>query len=96
MSSAADHARHGAVSVAHKSAMTMAGPCQPGDVLGAVRRRGRHWHSMAEVAWRVVERLLAAGGGLLTLVRGLGADEDLLPDLTARVQDWSHRSMSKC
>jgi dihydroxyacetone kinase-like predicted kinase len=36
MSTAAGHARHGAVTVAEKSAMTMAGRCQPGDVLGAV------------------------------------------------------------
>jgi fatty acid kinase len=90
MSSAAGHARHGAVTVAEKSAMTMAGRCQPGDVLGAVEGDvvviGT---SMAEVAWQVVERLLAAGGELLTLVRGLGATEDLLPGLTARVREWS-------
>jgi hypothetical protein len=90
MSSAAGHARHGAVNVAEKSAMTMAGRCQPGDVLGAVEGDvvviGT---SLAEVAWQVVERLLAAGGELLTLVRGLDADNDLLPDLTARVRDWS-------
>ena len=70
--------------------MTMAGRCQPGDVLGAVQGDvvviGT---SMAEVAWQVVERLLAASGELLTLVRGLGAHEDLLTDLTARVREWS-------
>ena len=91
MSNAAGHARHGAVTMAEKSAMTMAGPCQPGDVLGAIEGDvvviGT---SLAEVAWQVVERLLAAGGELLTLVRGLGADDSLLPDLTARVRDWAH------
>jgi DAK2 domain fusion protein YloV len=90
MSTAAGHARHGAVTVAEKSAMTMAGRCQPGDVLGAVEGDvviiGT---SMAEVAWQVVELLLAAGGELLTLVRGLGAAEDLLPGLAARVREWS-------
>lgn len=90
MSSAAGHARHGAVTVAEKSAMTMAGRCQPGDVLGAVEGDvvviGT---SVAEVAWQVVERLLAAGGELLTLVRGLGAAEDLLPGLAARVRERS-------
>jgi uncharacterized protein len=90
MSSAAGHARHGAVTVAEKSAMTMAGRCQPGDVLGAVEGDvvviGT---SLAEVAWQVVERLLAAGGELLTLVRGMDADNDLVPDLTARVRNWS-------
>ena len=90
MSSAAGHARHGAVTVAEKSAMTMAGRCQPGDVLGAVEGDvvviGT---SLAEVAWQVIERLLAVGGELLTLVRGLDADDDLLPALTARVRDLS-------
>ena len=41
------------------------------------------------MAWQVAERLLVAGGELLTLVRGIGADDDLLPALTARVRDWS-------
>ena len=63
MSSAAGHARHGAVTVSEMSAMTTAGRCQPGDVLGAVQGDvvviGT---SLAEVAWQVVERLLAAGG----------------------------------
>ena len=90
MSSAAGHARHGAVTVAEKPAMTMAGRCQPGDVLGAVEGDvvviGT---SMAEVAWQVIERLLAAGGELVTLVRGLGAAEDLLYGLAARVREWS-------
>ena len=36
MSSAAGHARHGGVTVAEGSAMTMAGRCEPGDVLGVV------------------------------------------------------------
>jgi DAK2 domain fusion protein YloV len=90
MSNAAGHARHGAITVAEKSAMTMAGRCRPGDVLGAVQGDvviiGT---SLADVAWQVAERLLVAGGELLTLVRGVGADDDLLPDLTARVRDWS-------
>ena len=36
MTAAARHARHGAVTVAARQAMTMAGPCEPGDVLGVV------------------------------------------------------------
>jgi dihydroxyacetone kinase-like predicted kinase len=68
--------------------MTMAGRCQPGDVLGAVQGDvvviGT---SMAEVTWQVVERLLAPGGELLTLVRGIGAGDDLITDLTARVRE---------
>ena len=90
MSSAASHARHGEITLAEKSTMTPAGRCQPGDVLGAVQGDvvviGT---SMAEVAWQVVDRLLTAGGELLTLVRGLDADDNLLPDLAARVREMS-------
>jgi len=90
MSSAASHARHGEIAVAGRSTMTPAGRCQPGDVLGAVQGDvvviGT---SMAEVAWQVVERLLTPGGELLTLIRGLAADDNLLTDLTARVRQLS-------
>lgn len=90
MSSAASHTRHGEIAVAERSAMTAAGRCQPGDVLGAVQGHvvviGT---SMAEVAWQVVERLLTPGGELLTLIRGLAADDNLLPDLAARVRQMS-------
>ena len=36
MTATARHARHGAVTVAAKQAMTMGGPCEPGDVLGVI------------------------------------------------------------
>ena len=45
--------------------------------------------SMADVAWQVVERLLRAGGELLTLIRGLDADDNLLPDLAARAREMA-------
>jgi hypothetical protein len=90
MRSAASHARHGEITVAEKSTMTRAGRCQPGDVLGAVQGDvvviGT---SVAEVAWQVVGRLLTAGGELLTLIRGLDADDNLVPDLAARVREMS-------
>ncbi len=90
MSSAAGHARHGAVTVAESSAMTMAGRCEAGDVLGAVEGDFVEiGDSKAEVAWRVVERLLSAGGELLTVVRGADADQALVDDLTARVEAHS-------
>jgi uncharacterized protein len=88
MSTAAGHARHGAVTIAESAAMTMAGRCEPGDVLGAVEGDvvviGT---SVTEVAWQVLQRLASAGGELLTLVRGIDADDDLLSDLTARVPE---------
>ena len=36
MTATARHARQGAVTVAARQAITMAGPCEPGDVLGAI------------------------------------------------------------
>jgi uncharacterized protein len=91
MSTAAGHARHGAVTVAETAAMTMAGQCEPGDVLGAVEGDvviiGT---SMTEVAWQVVQRLISAGGELLTLVRGIDADDDLVTDLRAQVRQRFH------
>jgi DAK2 domain fusion protein YloV len=91
MRNAANHARHGEISVARKSALTKAGRCQPGDVLGAIQGEvvviG---NSMTDVAWQVVEQLLTAGGELLTLIRGLNADDNLLPDLAARAHEMSH------
>jgi dihydroxyacetone kinase-like predicted kinase len=87
MSRAAGHTRHGAVTVAETAAMTMAGRCRPGQVLGAVEgdfvEIGR---SAAEVAWKVAKRLLAVGGDLLTVVRGADADDTLVAELLQRVQ----------
>jgi DAK2 domain fusion protein YloV len=80
MTAAARHARSGAVTVAAKQAMTTAGPCEPGDVLGAIE--GDFvivGDDLLTVANQVVERLLGGGGELVTLVAGADAD-----DLAAR------------
>ena len=87
MSSAAGHVRHGAVTVAERAAMTMAGPCRPRDVLGVVMgdfvEIGR---TVPEVAWAVVERLLSAGGELLTVVAGAEVDGEVPGQLADRVR----------
>ena len=94
MSSAAGHARHGAVTVAEKSAMTMAGRCQPGECSRRRRRRVVIGTSVAEVAWQVVERLLAAGGELRRGSRSGAADDSARR--AARVRERSeHPSMSR-
>jgi dihydroxyacetone kinase-like predicted kinase len=65
--------------------MTMAGRCRPGDVLGLVEGDFVEiGTSVLEVAWRVVQRLLAVGGELLTLVAGVGAEPDLVTELRRR------------
>ena len=91
MTSAADHVRHGEVFVAQKTTMTKVGRCEPGDVLGAIEGQVLFiGTSMTDVAWQVVEQLLTTGGDLLTLVRGLDADDNLLPDLAVRAREMSH------
>ena len=71
MTAAARHARSGAVTVAAKQAMTTAGPCEAGDVLGVIE--GDFvlvGHDLFAVAIIVLERLLGGGGELVTVVRG--------------------------
>jgi DAK2 domain fusion protein YloV len=71
MTAAARHARSGAVTIAARQAMTTAGPCEPGDVLGAVE--GDFvlvGDDLFAVAADVLERLLGGGGELVTLVAG--------------------------
>ncbi len=82
MTAAARHARSGAVTVAVKQAMTTAGPCEPGDVLGAVE--GDFvvvGDDLFTVATDVLELLLGGGGEMVTLVAG--ADGAQLADRCA-------------
>jgi dihydroxyacetone kinase-like predicted kinase len=88
MTTAAGHARHGAVTVAARQAMTSAGPCEPGDVLGVVEGDfamiGDSLHAVAD---QVIHRLLGGGGELLTLVIGDDAPDDLADRLERLVGD---------
>lgn len=69
--------RTGSVSVAGRSGLTAAGPCEPGDVLGAVGADVVIVGSaLGTVACDVVDHLLAEGGELVTLVPGLGSCSD--------------------
>ena len=72
MSAAARHARSGAVTVAARRAITTAGECDPGDVLGAVEGDFVVVGSdQFAVAVEVIERLLGGGGELFTVVAGV-------------------------
>ncbi len=85
MSAAAGHARHGAVTVAESDLRTLVGRSVPGEVLGVVEGDFVEvGDRLVEVAWRVVERLLAGGGELLTLVLGADAPLALADELTSR------------
>lgn len=86
MTATARHARQGAVTIAAKQAITMAGPCEPGDVLGAI---GGDFvvvgSDLLEVAQDVLGRLLGGGGEMVTLVSGAD-DEGAV--LTRACHDW--------
>jgi fatty acid kinase len=79
MTTAASHTRQGAITVAAKDAMTMAGPCRAGDTLGIVESDfALVGGSLGAAAVDVVERLLAGGGELVTLVTGVDCSDDLV------------------
>ncbi len=76
MSAAARHARSGAVTVAVREAMTSAGPCAPGDVLGVIEGDfAVVGGDLLTVATEVVERLLGGGGELVTVVSGQDGEQ---------------------
>jgi len=86
MTATARHARQGAVTIAARQAMTMAGPCEPGDVLGAI---GGDFvvvgDDLTEVARDVLGRLLGGGGEMVTLVWG---EDDAHGALAGACADW--------
>ncbi|MBZ5737070.1 DAK2 domain-containing protein [Nocardioides mangrovi] len=86
MTATARHARQGAVTVAARQAMTMAGPCEPGDVLGVVAGDFAVVGSdLYAVAVDVLDRLLGGGGELVTIVAG---GEDAEGSLATRCAGW--------
>ncbi|MBU2698665.1 DAK2 domain-containing protein [Pimelobacter sp. 30-1] len=88
MTATARHVRHGAVTIAARQAMTMAGPCEPGDALGVIAGDfAVVGEELGGVALVVLDRLLAAGGELVTLVSGEDAG-DLADRATAWVEEF--------
>jgi DAK2 domain fusion protein YloV len=89
MTATARHARHGAVTVAARQAMTMAGPCEAGDVLGVLNGDfAVVGQAHDAVAREVLDRLLGGGGELVTIVSG--ADDGaavLAADCAAYVEE---------
>jgi DAK2 domain fusion protein YloV len=87
MTGAAVATRHGAVSVATKEALTWAGVCHPGDVLGIVDGDVAFLGTDVAVAAReVLNRLLSAGGELVTLVVGADAEPGLAAGVAAALE----------
>ncbi len=76
MTAAARHARSGAVTVATRRAITTAGTCEPGDVLGVIEGDfAVVGDDLFDVARDVLERLLGGGGELVTVLAGAEGTE---------------------
>lgn len=76
MTATARHARHGAVTVAVRQAITMAGPCEPGDVLGVIEGDfAAVGADLYDVSTGIIDRLVGGGGELITLVAGQDGQE---------------------
>ncbi|MET9774995.1 DAK2 domain-containing protein [Streptomyces sp. NPDC006367] len=87
MTSAAGATRYAEVTVAEHRSWTTAGICQAGDVLGLVDGDvAVIGTDVAAVAGTVLDRMLAAGGELVTLVLGDDAPETLAGLLEDRVR----------
>ncbi|GHF88535.1 DAK2 domain-containing protein [Streptomyces thermodiastaticus] len=88
MTSAAGATRHAEVTVAERRAWTTAGICQAGDVLGLIEGDVALIGSdVGDTAVTVLDRMLAAGGELVTLVLGDDAPEDLAGRLERHVRE---------
>jgi DAK2 domain fusion protein YloV len=87
MTAAAGHCRHGGITVASRAAVTMAGVCQVGDVLGIVDGDFAVIGSdLIAVANTVVDRMLGSGGELVTVVTGADVDRSLAEAVVAHVR----------
>ncbi|NEB81432.1 dihydroxyacetone kinase, partial [Streptomyces sp. SID14478] len=88
MTSAAGATRYAELAVAERQSWTMAGICQAGDVLGLID--GDVAVIGAEVpatARTVLDRMLAAGGELVTLVLGEEVPDEVAEDLEQHVRE---------
>jgi len=88
MTSAAGATRYAEVAVAERQSWTMAGICQAGDVLGLIDGDVAVIGSdVTAAAETVLDRMLQAGGELVTIVLGDEAPESVAAHLEARVRE---------
>ncbi|GIF10503.1 DAK2 domain-containing protein [Actinoplanes teichomyceticus] len=86
MAEAAGACRYGEVCTAQRDALTVAGPCRAGDLLGLVDGEVHVIGAdLTEVSHRLLDRMLGGGGELVTLVLGADAPPDLADDLRGHV-----------
>ncbi|WP_435878671.1 DAK2 domain-containing protein [Streptomyces klenkii] len=87
MTSAAGATRYAELAVAERQAWTMAGVCQAGDVLGLIDGDVVVIGSdLAVTAGTVLDRMLAAGGEMVTLVLGDGVPDAVADRLERHVR----------
>jgi DAK2 domain fusion protein YloV len=87
MAEAAGSTRWAEVTKAVREAMTMAGVCRPGDVLGLIEGDVVLIGDDVEaVAQELVDRMLAGGGELVTLISGQDAPQGLAERLSSYVE----------
>lgn len=88
MTRAAGATRFGHLEVAAEEAVTSAGLCRPGDVLGLIEGDvAMIGATVAEVARRLLDRMLSGGGELVTLIPGAPAPPGLAADLEAHLRE---------
>lgn len=84
MTRAAGATRYAAVTIAVRDALTMAGPCRTGDVLGVVGGEIAHvGGDMVAVCQAMLDELIAADDSLVTLVTGSDARDADIDFLTS-------------
>jgi dihydroxyacetone kinase-like predicted kinase len=90
MAEAAGACRYGEVCTASREALTVAGRCRPGDLLGLVDGEVLVIGTgLEEVCRRLLDRMLGGGGELATLVLGADAPAGLEESLRGHVsQAW--------
>ena len=86
MAEAAGACRYAEVTVAGREALTVAGRCQPGDILGLVEGEvNLIGQDLTQTCLLLLDRLLSGGGELVTLLTGAPAPDGLLGALTAHL-----------
>ncbi|BBX72796.1 DAK2 domain-containing protein [Mycobacterium shinjukuense] len=88
MARAAGATRHGSVRIATEKALTWAGACEPGDGLGIAGDEVLIVAAgVAAAAIGLLDRLLASGGDLVTVLVGAGVTDDIAEVLEMHVHD---------
>jgi len=87
MSRAAGATRYGGVTVSNKQALTSAGICQPGDILGLVSGDiAQIGSDTVDVAMAVLADLVRGGSELITVLAGQDLPDEELDSVTARIE----------